>query len=347
MKLSVIIPVRSGGPDFERCLAAVNAARRACAELAETELIVVDDGSADDSRNLAAAAQARVLATSGGAGPAAARNLGAQSAAGDYLFFTDADTVLHPDALRRAAAVFAADPTLEACFGSYDDQPAAPNFISQYKNLLHHFVHQQARVDAATFWTGCGAMRARTFAALGGFDARTYPRPSVEDIDLGYRLRRRGGKIHLLKAMQCRHLKRWTAGNLLWTDIVERGIPWTVLLWRERRAAGRPFQLDLNLQQRDRLSAACAGLLALALPALIIAPGWWPAPLLLAATLVWLNRGVYRFFYQKRGLPFALAAIPWHWLYHLYNNFSFALGTLRWFTRGARPVNADGSLPAE
>ncbi len=56
------------------------------------------------------------------------------------------------------------DPALTALFGSYDDAPAAPGLVSQYRNLLHHFVHQQGVFrdeirPAHTFWTGCGMIR--------------------------------------------------------------------------------------------------------------------------------------------------------------------------------------------
>ncbi len=359
MNLSIIIPVRNGGPAFARCLDALQRACAECADLAQTELIVVDDGSTDDSPTRARAAGAQVMAASGGSGPATARNLGARAATGDTLFFVDADVALHPDALRRAALAFRSDPDLDACFGSYDDAPDAPNFLSQYKNLLHHYVHQHARAEASTFWTGCGAIRLTTFHALGGFDGRTYRRPSIEDIDLGYRLRRRGGKILLLKDVQCVHLKRWTARSLLQSDIFERGLPWTVLLWRESRArreieaglsnpilARKPYQLDLNLQSSNRVSVVAAGLLALSLLALFFVPSLWPLPVALASALLVLNRHLYSFFFRKRGLWFTLAAIPWHWLYYLYNSLSFTLGTLRYFLRGARPVAADGTFAA-
>ncbi len=376
LKLSLVVPVLNGGSAFTRCLSALAEARAACADLAATELIVVDDGSNDSSVTLARSAGARVLATPapGRHGPAAARNLGARAATGEYVFFVDADVALHPDALRRAAVAFAADPMLEAAFGSYDDKPGAPNFLSQYKNLLHHYVHQHAHIQASTFWTGCGAMRLSTFHALGGFDEVTYRRPSIEDIDLGYRLRRRGGEIQLLKDMQCVHLKRWTVGSLLRSDLFERGLPWTVLLWRESRArrtsepllatgdllrlpdptlARRPFLLDLNLQTSNRLSVALAALLAL----LVVLLPWqprlpalgllgWPLLLLPVVLLLALNWQLYRFFTQKRGLAFTLAVIPWHWLYYFYNNLSFGLGTLLYFVRGVRPVADDGALPA-
>jgi GT2 family glycosyltransferase len=369
MKLSIIVPVRDGGPSYQACLAALGAARQACDALSSTELIVVDDGSGDDSPAIARAAGARVLSTPapGGHGPAAARNLGARAASGDFVFFVDADVALHRDALRCAATAFATDPALEAVFGSYDDAPAAPNFLSQYKNLLHHYVHQHAHVRASTFWTGCGAMRLSTFLALGGFDAHTYRRPSIEDIDLGYRLRRRGGQIRLLKAMQCTHLKRWTVSSLLRSDILERGVPWTVLLWRESRArrtaepllatgdllrlpdpaqSQRPFLLDLNLQTSNRVSVALTALLALSLALLTLLPQAWPLPATLALGLLGLNWRLYAFFARRRGWAFALAALPWHWLYYLYNSLSFSLGTLLFFTRRVRPVQADGTLPA-
>jgi GT2 family glycosyltransferase len=369
MRISIVIPVCNGGPAFAQCLEALDRARAECADLAETELIVADDGStpADGSAELARRHGARVLNTPspGRHGPATARNLGARAATGDVAFFVDADVALHSDALRRAAEAFGPDPTLEACFGSYDDAPAAPNFLSQYKNLFHHYIHQHAHSQASTFWTGCGAIRLETFHALGGFDDLTYRLPSIEDIDLGYRLRRRGGEIRLLKEMRCTHLKRWTVGGLLRSDIVERGIPWTILLWRESRArqtsepllatgdllrlaaSHKPYLLDLNLQTSNRVSVALMALLTLSLIALPILPGFWPLALGLAGTLLLLNWRLYHFFYRKRGARFTLAALGWHWLYYLYNNLSFGLGTLQYFLRGARAVAADGSLPVE
>lgn len=350
MKFSIIIPVRNGGAAFAVCLSAVAQARAECRDLAATELIVVDDGSTDESVIQARETGALTLSTSGGRGPAAARNLGARLATSDYLFFVDADVALHPNALSLAAQAFQTDSKLEACFGSYDAEPFAPNFIAQYKNLLHHYVHQQAHPEAATFWTGCGAMRAATYRALGGLDEHTYARPSIEDIDLGYRLRRRGGHIRLIKAMQCKHLKRWTAASLLRSDIFERGIPWTVLLWREafarrdREAQDGAALLDLNLQQASRVSVVMAGLLLMALIALPSVPQLWPLPVFCVGGLLWFNRALYHFFWHKRGVGFLLAAILWHWLYYLYNSLCFSLGTLQYFLWGTAPVNADGTL---
>ena len=107
----------------------------------------------------------------------------------------------------RASARFRGGPTLTAVFGSYDDAPAEPGVVSQFRNLLHHHVHQQGAGEATTFWAGLGAVRADAFRAAGGFDAERYPLPSVEDIDLGTRLSRNGGRILLDPLIQGTHLK--------------------------------------------------------------------------------------------------------------------------------------------
>ena len=181
--LSVVIPVYNGGRDFERCLRRLRDSRGAT-----FELIVVDDGSADGSGALADSFGARVIRTPTPQGPASARNTGAKAASADVVFFLDADVAVHDDTLALALARFESDPNLTALFGSYDDEPEAPGIVSRFRNLLHHFVHQQGRFDdgvrpARTFWTGCGAIRREPFLANGGFDPRLYARPAIEDIE--------------------------------------------------------------------------------------------------------------------------------------------------------------------
>src|SRR5690349_13632135 len=88
--LSVVVPVRDGGRDFERCLQ-----RLRDSALSDFELIVVDDGSTDDSAALALSAGATVIRIPTPRGPAAARNLGARAARSSLVFFLDADVAVH------------------------------------------------------------------------------------------------------------------------------------------------------------------------------------------------------------------------------------------------------------
>ena len=76
--------------------------------------------------------------------------------------------------LASVAEDFTENPDIAAVFGSYDDEPAEKNFLSQYKNLVHHYVHQQSSSEAVTFWAGCGAIRKEIFFSVGGFDGKKY-----------------------------------------------------------------------------------------------------------------------------------------------------------------------------
>jgi glycosyltransferase involved in cell wall biosynthesis len=341
---SVVIPVYNGGLHFQQCLQSLK--QSTCRDW---ELIVVDDGSTDRSNVVAREHGARLFCTGKRLGPAAARNAGAKIAKGRYLFFIDADCAVHPDTLAKAAEVFRTGPGLEALFGSYDDAPVAPNFVAQYKNLFHHYVHQQGQAEASTFWTGCGAIKRHMFMKLGGFDTHLYERPSIEDIDLGYRLKQAGGRIRLAKEVQVKHLKAWTLPSLLKSDIFDRGIPWTRLILRDKA-----FVSDLNLQTHNRISVIAVYLLLLSLPVSLYNSWTLWLTIVLAGLLIWLNFDLYRFFARKRGILFALSVIPLHWLYYIYNAIAFGCGLmLHWYARykaefspPPRPLSEAGRLDA-
>lgn len=248
--ISIVIPCYNSADYLRKCLEGVRKS-----EVQPHEVIVVDDGSTDESKSVAEEFGAQVFETGGRSGPAKARNMGAREATGDVVYFIDADVVVAPDAIGRIAADFAADPELSALMGSYDDSPGDPDFLSQYRNLMHHFVHQRARKEACTFWSGCGAMRREVFLEHGGFD-ESYDRPAIEDIELGARLFNAGHKMILDRDIQVTHLKKWTFWGLLKADIFDRGIPWTELILRDRQMPN-----DLNLQLSQRVSVALAFLL--------------------------------------------------------------------------------------
>jgi GT2 family glycosyltransferase len=317
--VSIVIPVYNGGESFRRCLATLAEFDRV-----SIEVIVVVDGSTDDSSKLAEEFGAKVIKLPASGGPARARNLGAQAAQGEIIFFVDADVTIHPETVKQVALAFHDQPDLAALIGSYDDAPGAPNFLAQYRNLFHHYTHQTGSETASTFWGACGAIRREVFLAVGGFD-QAYRYPSIEDIELGYRLRRSGYQIKLCKHIQVKHLKQWRAMSMLRADVFYRAIPWTELIWRDRQ-----FVNDLNLKAETRISIV----LTYAFLTALIAAFWWLGALaiagFLAIALLSLNLPVYRFFVQKRGWWFALRVIPWHWLYFFYSGLSFAIGTIRY-----------------
>ena len=78
------------------------------------------------------------------------------------------------------------------------------------------------------------------FLEYGGFDPRLYPRPAIEDIELGYRLTRAGHRIVLARDVLATHMKRWTLPEMIRTDIFRRGVPWMLLIKRYRHDRDRP-----------------------------------------------------------------------------------------------------------
>ncbi|MGH7231918.1 MAG: glycosyltransferase family 2 protein [Nitrospiraceae bacterium] len=313
--ISVIVPVYNGGEKFRQCLSSLMKL-----DPPPAEIIVVADGDTDGSSQLAAEVGLRVVKFQSPGGPARARNLGARHATGTILFFIDADVTVPQDAIRLVATAFAQAPEAAAVFGSYDDEPGERNFLSQYRNLLHHYVHQQGLEEASTFWGACGAIRREVFMTIGGFD-ETYRHPSVEDIELGYRLKRAGHTIRLCKSIQIKHWKRWEVRSMLKADFFYRALPWTALILQHRRLAN-----DLNLRVSERLSVA----LAYGLLVTLAVSAWRPIVItaagVFAVALLALNAGLYGFLRRKRGLGFTVLAVPWHWLYFLYGGLAFAVG---------------------
>lgn len=333
MLLSVIIPAFDCPEMLGRCLDALAASTRMTdagdpSLLENLEVIVVDDGSTRDlasvlSRHAAsdpAECRRGTLPVSlhrleQRGGPARARNHGVRLAKGDVLVFLDADVCVHSDTLERFRQAFASDAEVAAVFGSYDDRPAEPGLVSQYRNLLHHFVHQRSHTDAWTFWAGCGAVRRRVYEALGGFN-EGYARPCIEDIELGARMRQAGLRIRLDPRIQCTHLKRWTLSSVIRTDLHDRAIPWLELMRRTRHAPR-----DLNVTGSQRISVALVWILLACLAASVVAVLRGPAAcagFAAAVGLLFLNRDLYRFFAAKRGALFLVGAVALHWLYYFY-----------------------------
>lgn len=338
--VSVIVPAICADEGLRSCLAALQSLDPPAADL----IVVVDGGDAETAA-VARAHGAQVVVLADRRGPAAARNAGARIARGDILMFADSDVTVRPDAIARVLSALDTPPGYDAVIGSYDDAPAATDFLSQYKNLAHHFVHQTSNERACTFWSACGAIRREAFERAGGFDER-YRRASIEDIELGSRLVAGGSRIRLVKSLQITHLKRWRVASLLSTEIADRAIPWTRLILRTGRMPN-----DLNLRWSGRLAVAASVLLAGALAVAVLYPAALVGAAVLAGAVLALDAPLARFFWAKRGALFAARAMAWHWIHHLCSATGFSAGAIlhaaEWLrTRATAGVQARASRAA-
>jgi glycosyltransferase involved in cell wall biosynthesis len=331
--LSVIVPVRDGEEFLPRCLTALRASKT---EGWSWELIVVDDGSSDRSPEIAAGFADRLIRLPAPLQPAAARNHGAAAARGAILVFVDADVCVHSDALGRMYDFLLRHHQVSAVFGAYDVSPAAPGVVSQYRNLLHHYVHQREAGEAVTFWTGLGAIRRDAFERVGRFDEGQYP---LEDVQLGYRLSARGDRIMLRPEIQGTHLKRWTLGRMVIADVRDRGVPWTRLLLGRQ---GTIRRTTLNVRVGEQVLTGLMGVAGLlGIGALLSGRLTLLALAALAAGLT--VAGDWRFsawLARERGWWFAVRSVPLRLLYYTLNVVSIGLGLIpiRW--RDRKPSSA-------
>jgi hypothetical protein len=312
LTVTIVMPAYNAGSYLPRVIPA------ALAALKGGRLIVVDAGSSDATAQIAEDLGARVLRLGHNGGPALARNRGVELVTTPICLFIDADCLAHENVVDVARAAFEATPDLVSLTGSYDDSPPEQNFFSQYMNLRHHYTHQHADPEGSSFWAGCGAVSTDVFRRVGGFDERQFTMPMIEDIELGCRLRSQG-RMRLDPALQVTHLKHWTLGGVVKTDIFSRAAPWSRLILSTGELPN-----DLNLAWTQRLASAMAPLTLLApltIPA-TVARGWFgTAAVLIALATVsgWLQRRMFALFWRRRGPAFAIGGILFHQVHLIYS----------------------------
>ncbi len=198
--ITVVIPTLDAAEWIDDCLAGIFAQH-------PSQVIVVDGGSQDDTRVRAAAAGATVM-EHGGAGPAAARQVGIQQALSRWVALVDADIVL-PDGAFDTMVMEAMRRGLEAISAGFVNESEGDYWGSQ---LARH--HNRGR-SRHWFGTAVAILRLDTLRAHP-FDVRL---ASGEDIDLRLRLERAGVPIGVAEQVQVRHRygRGWHTAVGQWT----------------------------------------------------------------------------------------------------------------------------------
>ena len=255
--VSVVVPVHNGEKDIEQCLGRIRDSV-GCS----FEIVVVNDASTDQTKDIAEGMATRVITLKQQSGPAVARNRAVGECRGEIVVFVDCDVMISNETLQNLRDQLEEN-KWAAVFGSYDRYPKARNLVSVYKNLMHHHYHQGSDRKSHTFWSGCGAIRKVVFEEMWGFN-QAFAQPSIEDIELGMRISEAGYFIGSVPEIQVQHTKRWTLRNLVYTDVFLRGIPWTRLMLQ----AGA-MQNDLNVSRSQRACVLIAGLIVVVFAVLV------------------------------------------------------------------------------
>jgi len=240
---SVVIPVYNAGSTLAHCLGAL--ADQSLAR-EKYEILVVDDGSRDATRQRVASFGARLLSQPH-KGPAVARNLGVRESQGDIILFTDADCEPSPhwvEALMRALE----DPEVTGAKGIYATRQKA--LIARFVQLEYEDKYDKMKRERCIDFvdTYSAAYRKEILLREGGFDS-AFPRASGEDVDLSYRLSRRGYKLVFVPEAVVYHRHVGTLGGYLRRKFYV-GF-WRVLMYRkspEKMIADSHTPQSLKLQ---------------------------------------------------------------------------------------------------
>ena len=167
------------------------------------EIIIVDDGSIDNTAAIIQSFSNVKYIYQDNAGPATARNTGAKAATGDVLFFTDSDCVPNQDWLAKAISGFEESGVGVVC-GSYDianaDSILARGIHAEILYRHHHLMPERPKA----FGSYNFGVKKNVFFEVGGFSEQ-YAQASGEDNDLSYKIRKAGYDIYFQKAALVKH----------------------------------------------------------------------------------------------------------------------------------------------
>ena len=190
MKYSVVIPVYNGEKTLKTCLIALE---NQTVSRNEYEVIVVDDGSTDSSGKLAKAGANHYFYQEN-QGPAAARNLGAQKAAGDYILFTDSDCEPTEQWLEQMVRPFKDNADIVGVKGAYlsKQKEIMARFVQIEYESRYEFMKKYEYIDFID--TYAAAYKKDIFLQFNGFDS-DFPIAMTEDTELSYRIAAAGHKM--------------------------------------------------------------------------------------------------------------------------------------------------------
>lgn len=196
MNISIIIPAYNAESTLAECLEACLAQSHP-----DCEIIVVDDGSTDNTVEIAKKLNVKYIQQEN-AGPAAARNHGAQIATGEIIALTDADCIAEPNWIEELIKGFDSDEVV-ATGGTYG--------IANASSPLARMIHEEIQIrhekfgDTVDFLGSFNvAYKRDAYLKVGGFD-ETFSAASGEDNDLAYRLHDAGGTMRFVSTAIVNH----------------------------------------------------------------------------------------------------------------------------------------------
>jgi glycosyltransferase involved in cell wall biosynthesis len=314
VNVSLVIPGRNCQTTLAACLDAVVPLLQ-CGELAE--IIFVDDGSTDRSREIAAQYPVQIVQGTG-QGPGAARNLGWRRASGEAIWFIDSDCVAEPAALRRLVAQLT-EPSVAGVGGSYGNMCSE----SLTACLIHEEIvarHERMPSEVNYLSTFNVLYRRSVLEELGGFDETRYT-VSSEDAQFAFRLIGANYKLRFNAHSRVKHFHPTNFRRYLITQ--QRHGFYRMRLYADfpRRVSG-----DSYTSLIDHAQPPLAMLILLLLP-FVLTP-YWCIPLIATLLLAVLQLPMAAALFFRTQEARYLAYIPFGFVRAVRRGFGMTVGVL-------------------
>jgi len=300
--ISIIIPNYNGSRTIGRCLESIFAINDD-----DREVIVVDDCSEDGSLNIIGKYPGRHIQLGKHAGASAARNAGAVSSKGDVLFFIDADCLLKENSLSIIRNHLSAQSADAVIGGTYTSVPQDPGFFSKFQSTFINYFETKNSGNPDYLATHALVIHAETFRKLGGFTENFLP--ILEDVEFCHRLRRAGCRLILDPDLQVRHIF-----NHSFVKSIRNAVTKT-RYWIMYSLANRDLFADSGTASREIKLSGIVWLAMVLMAFLSLASGQRrfliPLPLLWAFG-VFINRYLFKAFYEAGGIFFAIKAAMYY-----------------------------------
>lgn len=313
--VSVIIPNYNYARTLSACIEAVQ--RQTYPAI---EIIVSDDASTDDSVAIARGLNATVLESPVNRGVSSARNLGAEHARGDVLFFVDSDVALEPDAVEKAVEILLREPGLGAVCGMYQAEPMFPDsLVKRYRAIQQYVWFNEVDGPIPGLHSALFAIRLAVFREIGPFNDRLR---WTEEQDYGFRLNARY-EVRAVSSIRGRHDHDGTL-RVMVTKVFQRtrlGAPNWMRLGALPGGAGTWYR------------ALGSAFILAAVIAVVASPilGLWAllSALTLAVAGMALDLRTYGYAYRHHGVLFGLQFTVLHLIVTLTSAVAAGIGILQ------------------
>jgi glycosyltransferase involved in cell wall biosynthesis len=313
--ISVVIPNYNNAATIGKCLEAAF-----LSIYTNFEVIVVDDNSNDNSVEIIKRFPCRLLEFREHRGASCARNTGAFSSRGDFIFLTDSDCLLNKDTLSIINKTLSITEPDVIIGGTYTKTPYDKGFFNLFQSLFVYY-SETKRADKPDYIAAHAmVMSTQIFRKQNGFPEEFLP--IIEDVEFTHRLRREGCKLVVNPQIQVRHIFNFSFNRSL-INAVRKSMYWTMYSIGNRDLLTDSGSASTEL--KVNVISAFSSLLLLILWVFSERPSFlYPIPVIFILNL-FVSRGLVKTFHETGGIIFAgLASI----YYTLFYSLSVGTGTV-------------------